>query len=30
VRGMNYINDLREIIGNTPLLKINNLEIKEV
>jgi cysteine synthase A len=26
---MNYINDLREIIGNTPLLKINNLEIKK-
>jgi cysteine synthase A len=26
---MNYINDLREIIGNTPLLKINNLGIKK-
>lgn len=26
---MNYINDIREIIGNTPLLKINNLEVKE-
>ena len=25
---MKYINDLRELIGNTPLLKLNNLEVK--
>jgi cysteine synthase A len=24
-----YINDIRELIGNTPLLKINNFELKE-
>jgi cysteine synthase A len=26
---MNYINDIRELVGNTPLLKINNLKVKE-
>jgi len=26
---MKYINDIRELIGNTPLLKINNFNIKE-
>lgn len=26
---MNYINDIRELVGNTPLLKINNLNVKE-
>lgn len=25
---MNYVNDLRELIGNTPILKINSLELK--
>jgi cysteine synthase A len=26
---MKYINDIRELIGNTPLLKINNIKVKE-
>lgn len=26
---MRYYNDIRELIGNTPLLKLNNLEIKK-
>ncbi|MGE5627382.1 MAG: PLP-dependent cysteine synthase family protein [Solirubrobacterales bacterium] len=26
---MNYINDIRELVGNTPILKINNFNIKE-
>ncbi len=26
---MNYYNDIKELIGNTPLLKLNNLGIKE-
>ena len=25
---MNYINDIRELVGNTPLLKINNFNLK--
>jgi len=26
---MNYLNDIRELVGNTPLLKINNLNLKK-
>lgn len=26
---MTYINDIKELIGNTPLLKINNIKVKE-
>lgn len=26
---MKYINDIRELIGNTPLIKLNNINIKE-
>ncbi|MDT8717193.1 cysteine synthase family protein [Clostridium sp. 19966] len=26
---MKYVNDLRELIGNTPILKINSLDVKE-
>jgi cysteine synthase A len=26
---MNYINDIRELVGNTPLLKINNFNLKK-
>ncbi len=26
---MNYINDIRELVGNTPILKINNFNIKK-